>query len=136
MATLDFDYDYDFYLVGIFCHYKDYRLAWTLNTYLNWDLKKEADYTILNADTEQAFSCYMYVIEDEEIIYYLLENRGSNGFLVPERKDVHYFLLVEGLMEKKRKEVIIHQIKGLKGVLSAIEIDPKSLRSKQNLLME
>lgn len=107
-----------------------------MNEYLQWDLKKKEDYTILNDGVEQCFSCFMYPIEEEEVFYYLLGNRGANGFLVPERKDVDYFLIVEGLMEKSRKDKIIESIKNLNGVLAAVNIDPSSLRSKQNLLME
>ena len=41
MATLSFEYDYDFQLIGLYCHVKDYRLAWALNKRFEFDFVKQ-----------------------------------------------------------------------------------------------
>ena len=68
--------------------------------------------------------------------YYLLNNRSEHGLLIPEKKDVDYFLLVDGLIESSKKGELIKDIRNLNEVLSAVEINPKQLSSKQNLLID
>lgn len=136
MATLDFEYDFDFTLIGIYCHYKDYRLAWRFNNTLNWNLKKSEDHLVRTNSTEQSFPLFCYEVSDHEIFHYLLGNRSENGALIPEKRDVDYFLLVEGLYEDSSKRELLEAVKKTEGVLSALEIDPESLKSRQNLLME
>lgn len=135
-TKLEFEYDYNFFLIGIFCHFKDYRLAWSLNQHLGFDLSKARDYKLYSKNQEQLFSMYDFYIDNLELYYYLISNRGENGLLIPERKDVDYFLMVDGLYEASKKGELVQQIRGLKEVLSAVEINPSQLSSKENLLIE
>lgn len=135
-TKFEFEYDYDFFLIGIFCHHKDYRLAWSLNKNLEFDFSKEKDYTLTLKDQEQRFSLYSFYIDHQDLQYYLISNRGENGLLIPERKDVDYFLIVDGLFEHSKKGELIHEIRNLTEVLSVMEISPAQLNSKQNLLID
>lgn len=135
MATLGFEYDYDFQLIGLYCHFKDYRLAWAINKQFEFDLVKQAPYSIEQEEGKQEFSHFTYSIEHQELFYCLLSNRSDNGLLIPERKDIDYFMIIDGIHERSRKKEFISQLSGLKEVLSAVEVNPKELRSKQNLLM-
>jgi uncharacterized protein with NRDE domain len=135
-TKLEFEYDYDFFLIGIFCHFKDYRLAWSINRNLDFDLEKQSDYVLELKDQEQRFSAYNFHIESQDLYYYLLNNRSEHGLLIPEKKDVDYFLLVDGLVESSKKGELIKEIRGLNEVLSAVEINPQQLNSKQNLLID
>ncbi len=136
MATLGFEYDYDFQLIGLYCHFKDYRLAWALNKKFEFDFVKQEPYIITSSDESQEFSYYTYSIEHQELFYYLLSNRSNHGLLIPERKDVDYFIIVDGVYERSKKKEFIAELSSLNEVLSAVEVNPKELRSKQNLLME
>ncbi|UTW64156.1 IPExxxVDY family protein [bacterium SCSIO 12741] len=135
-SKLEFEYDYDFFLIGIYCHHRDYRLAWSLNRHLGLDLKKDNDYKLKSGEEFQYFPLYTFFVESQDLYYYLVGNRGENGWLIPEKKDVDYFLIVEGLFERSKKEILTQGIAKLKEVLTAVEIDPESLNSRQNLLME
>lgn len=135
-TKLEFDYDYDFFLIGVYCHHKDYRLAWSINKNLDFDLTKTEDYMLILKEQEQLFSMYTDYVDSQDLSYYLLSNRCETGFLIPERKDVDYFLIVEGLFESSGKGRLVEGIRGLKEVLSAVEIVPNQLNSKQNLLIE
>ncbi len=136
MATLSFEYDYDFQLIGLYCHFKDYRLAWALNKRFEFDFVKQDPYAITNEEEIQEFSYYTFSIEHQELYYYLLANRSEHGLLIPERKDIDYFIIIDGLYERSKKKEFITQLSTLNEVLSAVEVNPKELRSKQNLLME
>ncbi|MBD78986.1 MAG: hypothetical protein CL840_08715 [Crocinitomicaceae bacterium] len=135
-TKLEFEYDYDFFLIGIFCHFKDYRLAWSLNRNLDFDLEKQGDYVLETKDQQQRFSAYNYHIESQDLYYYLLNNRSENGLLIPEKREVDYFLIVDGLVESSKKGELIKSIRSLNEVLSAAEINPSELNSKQNLLID
>ena len=135
-TKLEFEYDYDFFLIGIFCHYKDYRLAWSINRNLDFDLIREEDYVLEMKDFEQRFSKFNHYIESQDLHFFLINNRSENGLLIPEKKEVDYFLMVDGLVESSRKSQLISQIRELPEVISAVEVVPSELNSKQNLLIE
>lgn len=133
---LEIEYDYDFVLIGIASHEKDYRICWAINNKLGFDLKKTEDLEIKDKkQTESSmFSMYMYENTEQYSEYYVIANRSANGLLVPEQKQVDYFLMIRGTVTDEQVEDIIKQLREVNLVLTAYEIDPNQLRSKQNLL--
>lgn len=128
---LQIDYDYEFCLIGIVSHEKDYRLCWMLNTLLNIQLTKNEDY-----DTGQSkHSMYGYVHEELFREYYLLANRGTSHPLIEEHKHIDYFLIIKGALEEDDKKHITELIKKSDMVSAAYLIDVLSLKSKQNLIL-
>ena len=59
--TLDFYQDFDFDLIGICSHVKDYRLVWALNNYLGYDFAKGDNYDLNLKGEKQSHSFYEYV---------------------------------------------------------------------------
>jgi hypothetical protein len=133
---LEFEYDYDFFLIGIFCHYKDYRLAWSINENTDIEFKRIDDYEIEIKNTQQQFSMFSFYVDSQDLSYYLINNRSEYGYLIPEKKDVDYFLMVDGLVERSKKDSLISEIRQLSEVLSATEIIPTELSSRQNLIID
>jgi len=131
---LPIEEDYDFTLVGISCHSKDYRLCWEINNVLNTDLIRTQDLEISKKGTANAHSFYEYIDEDNYLEYYLISNRGDNGFLVPEQKSVDFFLIAKGNISDNHTKDIICKINSLSLVLTSFSIDSNQLKSKQNLL--
>lgn len=134
--VLNVEYDFDFFLLGISCHEKDYRLSWALNNNLHLELAKEKDLQIdaKKNSTPLLHSIFTFDNEQECRQYYLISNRGSNGLLVPEQKHADYFLLIKGSLMKEDEPYIIKRVKETPMVLTAFEIDPIQLKSKENLL--
>tara|TARA_B100000809_G_C15138934_1_gene532012 strand:+ start:3930 stop:4343 length:414 start_codon:yes stop_codon:yes gene_type:complete len=132
--VLTIEEDYDFSLIGISCHAKDYRLCWELNKVLNIDLIRTTDFEISKKSEAISFSFYEFIDETNYLEYFLISNRAKNGFLIPEQKKVDFFLMVRGnILESLTKE-IIGKINSLSLVLTSFNIDPNQLKSKQNLL--
>lgn len=131
---LSFDEDYDFTLVGISCHSKDYRLCWEINKALNIDLIRKDDLEIRKKGNVNSHSFYEYVDEENYLEYFLISNRGDNGFLIPEQKRVDFFLMAKGNISDNHTNDIICKINALSLVLTSFSIDPELLKSKQNLL--
>jgi hypothetical protein len=130
---LTLEEDYDFILIGISCHTKDYRLCWELNNVLSFDLIRTDDLEI-NKRTTDKHSFYEYIDEDNYLEYYLMSNRGDNGYLIPEHKKVDFFFMIKGNISEQLGEDLIIKINSLSLVLTSFKINPNQLKSKQNLL--
>jgi hypothetical protein len=65
---------------------------------------------------------------------YIIANKGTEGFLVPEMKKVDFFLLIRNYMDEDDLKLIISKLNKVPEVLVALEVDPKKLKSKENLI--
>lgn len=133
-VLLSLEEDYDFTLIGISCHTKDYRLCWEINKALNSDLIRVKDFELNTKKETSSFSFYEFLDEDNYIEYYLISNRSKNGYLIPEHKKVDFFFLLKGSASSSQIQDIICKINSLSLVLTSFKIDPTQLKSKQNLL--
>ena len=160
--TLEIEYDYDFVLIGISSHEKDYRFCWALNKKLNLELVKQDSLEIKGKKqtTPSYFSFFTFDDADQFTEYSVLANfseskslavsdentlfetagtvqddgQSENEYLIPEHKQMNYLFVIRGEMENEEVDDLIKKIKEIDIILTAVRIDPKSLRSKQNLI--
>ncbi|MGV3507868.1 MAG: IPExxxVDY family protein [Sphingobacteriaceae bacterium] len=132
--TLKYELDLDFVLIAITSQLKDYMLCFKLNRQLNINFYKIDELIIENNSGEQFFSMYYYQIPETETDFYLLANKGGSGYLIPEMKTVDYFILIRNYISEEEITELINGINKLPEVLVAIEVDPKRLKSKENLI--
>ena len=132
--TLEVEEDYDFELVGICSHAKDYRLSWEINNVLEFDLEKGENYEINIKGDNQSYSFFSFIDDENHLEYYLINNRCSKGVLIPEEKKSDYFLLIRGILRGGEKEELINKIGEIKNVLTTYEVEVDQLKSKSNLL--
>lgn len=137
-TRLEFDFDYDFLLFGISCHVKDYRLCWSLNRYIGTDFKRDNDLEIKLAGQEELarFSFYTWDDTDNHLRYFIVANRGIPGLLVQEQKQADYFLLVEGYIDLVDADELLAKLRDINVILTAYQLDPNELRSRQNLIFD
>ena len=131
--TLEFEDVFDFKLIGIFSHVKDYRLCWEINKALSFDFQKSENLTITFKGNNQRYSFFEYTNEEDMLDYYLIANRSEYGTLIPEEK-CDYFLLIKGIIKDRAFELLIKRIKELNLVLATAEIEVEQLKSKENLI--
>ena len=136
ISRLDFDYDYDFLLFGIRSHMKDYRLCWSLNRQLEIDLAREEDIQLDDKSEPRLFSFYTFDNEEQRLRYILVANRGEVGYLVNEQKQADYFLVIEGFYDQLNRPEVLDKVRKSPFVLTAFELDPNELKSRQNLLFD
>lgn len=132
--TLNIEEDYEFSLIGISCHAKDYKLCFEFNKLLEVDFIRTEDLDIDSKKTQGNYSLYEYIDEDNFMDYYLISNRSSKGVLIPEHKAIDYFLLLKGATNDDITDEMIQKISTLQIVLTAYKIDVDTLKSKQNLI--
>jgi len=71
---------------------------------------------------------------ESETELYVLANKGTEGFLVPEMKKVDFLLLIQNYIHTEDLKEIINGLNKIPEVLVAMEVDPKKLKSKENLI--
>lgn len=133
-VVLHLEEDYDFSLIGISSHTKDYRLCWELNKLFNIDLTRSEDLEITKNKNTSRYSFYMFNDIDNHTDLFLVSNAGDSGFLIPEYKKVDFFYMLKGNIVDYRVDDIISKINQLPLVLTSFAIDVTQLKSKQNLL--
>ena len=132
--TLKYELDLDFVLIAITSQLKDYMLCFKLNRQLNINFYKIDELIIETNSSEVFFSRYQYHLPESETDVYLLANKGDQGYLIPEMKKVDYFILIRNYISQEEVEQFIDRINKLPEVLAAIEVDPRKLKSKENLI--
>ncbi|MEJ6981042.1 IPExxxVDY family protein [Pedobacter sp. P351] len=132
--TLKYELDLDFVLIAITSQLKDYMLCFKLNKQLNINFHKIDELIIENNSGGLFFSRYLYQTPETETDFYLLANKGDYGYLIPEMKTVDYFIIIRNYISQDEAEQLIDGINRLPEVLAAIEVDPRRLKSKENLI--
>ncbi|MFT7613410.1 MAG: hypothetical protein ACI9J3_002383 [Parvicellaceae bacterium] len=134
--VLEEEYDYDFKLIGISCHAKDYRLAWAINKELGYRMEKEEyalDILSNNPLERSEHPVYSFYDEDEQNEYFLIGNRVGAGYLIPELRQADFvFMIKASLPVDVIKETT--NLRKIALVLTAFEIDVAKLKSKKNLI--
>lgn len=129
--------DLDFVLIAITASLKDYTLCHKINKNLEFDFEKVDDHEVYyNVDEAPlAFSRYHFFVEEGEMDYYLVNNRNSEGFLIPEMNKVDFFMIIQQFIAKEDLDFILGRLNKLADIQVAAQINPLKLKSKENLVM-
>ncbi|MCX6290523.1 MAG: IPExxxVDY family protein [Bacteroidetes bacterium] len=135
ILKLDDEDQFDFMLIGIVSQHKDYRLGHELNAKFDLHLTRENDHEVFNNKRMEkiSFSVFHFVT-DEEDHYHLISNKGKNGLLIPEQKQIDFFLVIRENVKKISETEMINRLKAIKGVLGVFKTNPGKLKSRENLL--
>ena len=133
---LKFEIDLDFVLIAVTTSLKDYRVCYLINKALNFNFTKIQDLEVdINNDLIPVlFSIYHYSWETTETDFYFIANKGSDGYLVPEMRKADYFLLIKNYIDENDLDNLISAINKIPEIVTAVKIDPKKVKSRENLL--
>lgn len=136
---LDIEYDYDFLLVGLVCHEKDYRLCWAVNRELAIDLERAEPLAISlkKGEAPARFALYLHENNDNGTACFIVSNRSLDetaGLLVPEQKEADFLFVAKGPFGEREEMRMIEGLKRIPFVLLTIRLVPAELKSKENLL--
>ncbi len=134
--TLKFEIDLDFVLIAITTSLKDYRICHYINKHLNFNFIKNPDLEvdIFPENKPVFFSLYKYNWEASKTDFYFIANKGSDGYLVPEMRKADYFLMIKNYIEENDLEKLITALNKIPEIVAAVKIDPKKIKSRENLL--
>jgi hypothetical protein len=133
---LKFEIDLDFVLIAVTTSLKDYRICYLINKSLNFNFTKIPDLTVeIQPGTNPVlFSRYYYNWEATETDFYFMANKGSDGYLIPEMKKADFFLLIKNYIDENDLDTIVTALNKIAEVVAAVKIDPKKIKSRENLL--
>lgn len=136
---LNVEYEYEFFLAGISCHERPYRLCWAINNALEIEMSAIALHAIAlkknNAVAE--FSVFNFENRENETSFSLIANKSPGDelkILILEQSQLDYFFIVKGAYPEADLQAMLQKIKLIPFVIMATPINPKTLKSKQNLL--
>ncbi|RWY49253.1 IPExxxVDY family protein [Mucilaginibacter gilvus] len=134
--NLKFEIDFDFILIALTTSLKDYRICYLINKSLNFNFVREDDLKldIGPGGSEVLFSIYHYSWETTETDFIFIGNKGSDGYLVPEMREADYFILIKNYIDENDLEHLISALNRIPEVVAAVKIEPKKIKSRENLL--
>ena len=134
--TLDIEDEYDFSLLGISCHAKDYRLSWAMNKAL--DIELEKDKAVFNdmqeEENQDGFAMHSYYDEDNLLNYYLISNKSEGKILVEEYPQFDFIFKLSGSQHDFEILYKKQLIQNIDLVLASIQLDTMKLKSKTKLV--
>ena len=136
ILKFDADEEFDFLLIGIVCHHKDYRLCHELNRKLELKLVREKDYEVNIAKRmNPALFSFFKFENDEQDLFYVFENKGKHTMLIPEQKQIDFFLMIKESFQRTEIADVVNSLKEIPVVLGAYPIDPLTLKSREYFLL-
>ena len=136
ILKFDTDEEFEFLLVGIVCQHKDYRFCHELNRKLEINLVREKDYEVNIAKRmNPALFSFFKFENDEQDLFYVFENKGKHSILIPEQKQIDFFLMIKESFQRQNITELVNTIKQIPIVLGAYPIDPRTLKSREYFLL-
>lgn len=136
-TVLKLTLDLDFVLIAITAAMKDYLLCHKINTNLTFNFERIADHEVYqNIDEELlSFSRYKYYVDQGEIEYFIVNNRNTDGFLIPEMNKVDFFMIIHQYIDEEDLNFVLTKLNKMPDIQVAAQINPAKLKSKENLIM-
>ncbi len=157
--VLDTITDDDYELIAIHCSLPSYRLAFLLNKHLDLKLfRKNKDINFEYDDVIANFPLYQYDDHFQYNTYNLLgntfktktiseksvpeglfatsEDRYITKYLIPELKNVDYFLKIETESSTFSSKPILTHMLTVSQIITAYRVEHTELKSKNNLIFE
>jgi hypothetical protein len=123
----------EYFVLGLSCHQKDYKLAWELNRTLRSDFERLGVTHDVPDELKGLQSLFRWT-DDERYAFYLLGNRQDEGLFAPEWKQADYFFIITGLHEQLPTADIKSAIDSSNGVLASFRIDPAKSRTFKKIV--
>lgn len=156
--VLDEVFEQPFKLIAIHSSVEEFRLAFQLNKYLDLRLSRSRqDIDFQMEDLKVLFALYEFEDLQKYCRYFLVSNvskgeLASNAsqnslfgdeepafkklYLMPEFKQVDFFLKIEEESEMLSEKVLLKKIKEIPQVSTAYSIDFHQIKSKENLIFD
>jgi hypothetical protein len=126
----------EYFLIGIVCHLKDYRLIYYVNKALGCDLKKQNNLKVFfpKSNNESEFSFYNFTGDNFE--YYVVANRNVKGVLVAEQKKTDFIFIIKGDYDKEKIKSVLDSISKIPGVMMSYIMKADSIKNFDIILSD
>jgi hypothetical protein len=141
----------EYSLIGIHTTLEDYKFAYLLNKNLQTQFQKtEKEFAFKERKNKNYFSIYNYANLTYGSDWFLIGNSfkkenktkpnelllttETKTYLIPEKKNVDFFIKITGELDFSFVVNTIDRIKNIEQVITAYSIDTKTLKSKDFLI--
>lgn len=127
---------FNFKLIGISSTEEDYKISWRLSKILKSEFIKSESLQIIDPRFTEYLVFSVFENEDKYKLpdIKLVANKGIEGFLIEELKNIDFFIIVNNDEETDFDEIIIENLKKEDGITAVFSLDPDKLKSKEKLL--
>lgn len=115
---IDDEIKLDMTVLAVNSHIKGYSLCWHINKGLSTNFTKTE---IFIGENKESFPAFEVEYENKKIT--LVNNRSKKGVLVPEKKNVDFFIIVEPEILNAAKEEFISKLREISKILLIFEVD-------------
>ncbi len=148
----------DYLLLAIHSSLEEYKIAYNLNKHLQINFSRARQDLDFNHGAVQAlYPLYLFREPAKYRTYFLIKNKykgpltkvissgslfteedlsSQNSYLIPEYRDVDYFLKIDEDMDQDKIQKLINKIAAIPNVQTIYEVDHTQLKSKNNLILE
>lgn len=133
--TLDIETNYEFDLIGISSHEKNYRLVWSLNKCMGWNLRRIEDISMNQRGGDSLHAQFRFFHPTEHSIITLIDNKTPVGFFLPDVQHFDYVLKIDD-DQFGCDDAFFKKLRNNPFIITAHPLDVDKLKSKQNLLYE
>ena len=143
----------DYSLIGIHTSEEDYRLAFLLNQHLKTNFTNSKNQLDFKNDVA-SFSVFEFINEQHQLTIHLIANKfvgnarqstelnlfnsevqfSNISYLIPEKKNIDYFVKIEGDITNNELNKRIDTINKINQVITSYQINPAELKSKDYLI--
>jgi len=99
-------------------HEKDYKLCWYINKCLSVFFKKEKEPKQISKKT---FTVFATKHDGRQLS--LIKNQSKDGFLIPQKKKIDYFMTIKPRLNSHDKEQFVQKLNKVSKILLTFEID-------------
>lgn len=149
--SFDFEYEHNYSLLGIHSTLEDYRIAYFLNKNLNLHLsrfKEDLDFSSIDCtfplfhyEDEATLTSWsliankhIFVSSEDTHQRNLFEELTNTSFLISEKKEIDYFIKINGNVNPNDLQNILNKINKTKQIITSYSLDPNELISKDYLI--
>lgn len=143
----------DYSLIGIHSSEEDYKLAYLLNFHLNTKFIR-SELNLDFKDKNASFPIFEFIDEKNQLANYLISNKyignysanvgtnlfsknelfSSTSYLISEKKNVDYFIKIEGEVSSLELFKTIEKLNKINQIVTSYSINPNKLNSKDFLI--
>lgn len=133
---ITYQYVFNYKIIAISTHLKDYRVSFYLNEILGLKLKKIDNLVVDNKSDANAQSFEQQQYTDDETLtsYHLIHNKASGVFFLPTLKKFDFILLLKTENEIENQDNIFDLLKASNHFQIVYKVD--SLARKENKIIE
>jgi hypothetical protein len=137
-SVLKTEYDYSFHLWGIVTTIKDFQACWEINNILKINLQRKEDIELQNAAKGRQMFFGLFSCKDRYGLgsFHFVANKYYNEFLIPEMKEIDFFLRYTCESSDDELKQLHHALKSIRRFALVVKINPLELKSRHQLILD